>query len=104
LAVGEAGDAVQVLVEDVNGQTFGGRCAATPGVTTTLQNFSIPLDGTNFACGPQGLDKSLIHRVTVLPSDTQGNGITITVGSVAFASTPSSVNNWTMFEAGMGSK
>ena len=98
LAVTEAGDGVAVLVEDINAPTFGSRCAAIPAVTTTLQTFSIPLTATDFTCGAQGLTKSLIHRVTVLPSETQGNGVTIIVGSVRFTNNSANVTDWIMMD------
>lgn len=98
LAVGQAGDAVSVLVEDVNAIGYGDRCAATPAVTTSLQTFSFDLNTTDFTCG-QGLDKTQIHRVTVLPTVDQGNGITITIDDVRFVPAPTaSVESWTQFE------
>jgi hypothetical protein len=98
LAVTEAGDEVAVLVEDINAPTYASRCAATPAVTTTLQTFTFALDSVDFTCGAQGLDKSLVHRVTVLPANTQGNGVTIIVGRVAFTNGASSVGDWDLYE------
>ncbi len=96
LAVGEAGDAVAVLVEDINAVGFGDRCSNSPAVTTTLQTFQIPL--ASFACGPQGLTNDAVHRVTVVPTADQSNGITITVGHVAFVDTSTSVQDWQMLD------
>jgi hypothetical protein len=98
LAVGQAGDAVSVLVEDVNAIGFGDRCAATPAVTTTLQTFSFDLNTTEFTCA-QGLDKTQIHRVSIIPTVDQGNGITITIDDVRFVPAPvSSVESWTQYD------
>lgn len=93
LAVSEAGDQVDVLVEDINAPEFADRCFVTPAVTTTPTKFVYNLS-SSFTCGAQGLNKTKVHRVSILPKTTQGNGITITVNNIRFAASGSAVDNW----------